>query len=107
CPPGWDPACWFDGRNYLDSLADQAMRDLSRQLLSPAAIAAHGVTAEFTPAHRSADRAIAFLRAHRDEDFFLVVSIDEPHHPFICPEPFASAFEDFELPLGPAGGDPL
>jgi len=107
CPPGWDPRCWFDGRNYLDSLPDAAARDLSRRVLAPADVARHGITAEFTHAHRTAERAIEFVRQHRHEDFFLVVSIDEPHHPFICPEPFASAFQDFDFPLGPGGGDSL
>ena len=37
----------------------------------------------------------------------LVVSIDEPHHPHICPEPFASAFEDFYLPVGSGPVDSL
>src|SRR5688572_3808979 len=106
CPAGWDPAYWFDGRNYLASLPDDAARGLSRRVLGPADVAAHGITSEFTPAHRIADRAMAFLRAHRDRDFLLVVSIDEPHHPWICPEPFVSAFEDFEFPVLNAD-DPL
>lgn len=107
CPPGWDPACWFDGRNYLDSLPDQAARDLSRRVLSPAEVARHGITAGFTHAHRTADRAIEFIRRRQNEDFFLVVSIDEPHHPFICPESFASAFEDFLFPVTAAAEDTL
>jgi uncharacterized sulfatase len=107
CPPGWDPACWFDGRNYLESLPDDAARDRSRTMLSPAEVARHGITSEFTHAHRTADRAIEFIRQHRDEDFLLVVSIDEPHHPFICPEPFVSAFENFVQPIGPSADDPL
>jgi uncharacterized sulfatase len=106
CPPGWDPAWWFDGRNYLDSLPDAAARRLSRQVLVPAEVAARGITSEFTHAHRSADRAIDFIERHRDRDFFLVVSIDEPHHPFVCPEPFASAFEEFRFPV-PNADDPL
>ncbi len=106
-PRGWDPAYWFDGRNYLESLPDQNSRDLSRCVLSPEEIRAHNITADFTHARRSSDRAIDFIRRHRDEDFLLVVSIDEPHHPFICPEPYASAFESFELPIGPAAYDPL
>ena len=105
--PGWDPACWFDGRNYLESLPDEAARDLSRRVLGPDEIKVHGITAEFTHAHRSADRAIDFIRQHREENFLLVVSIDEPHHPFICPEPFASAFDSFEFPIGPAADDTL
>jgi uncharacterized sulfatase len=106
-PAGWDPACWFDGRNYLDSLPDQAARDLSRRILGPDEVKDHGVTAEFTHAHRSVDRAIEFIHRHRDEDFFLTISIDEPHHPYICPEPFVSSFADFELPIGPSAFDPL
>jgi uncharacterized sulfatase len=106
-PAGWDPAIWFDGRNYLESLPDQEARDLSRRVLGPEEIRAYGITADFTHAHRSVDRAIDFIHRHRDEDFLLVVSIDEPHHPYICPEPFASAFEDFELPIGPSAFDPL
>ena len=106
CPPGWDPACWFDGRNYLDSLPNEASRRLSRQALGPAEVAAHGITSEFTHAHRTADRAVEFIRQHRDRDFFLLVSIDEPHHPWICPEPFVSAFKDFEFPV-PNADDPL
>lgn len=107
CPEGWDPAYWFDGRNYLDSLPDDQARSLSRQVLGPQEVAEHGITEEFPHAHRIADRARAFIEKHKDEDFFLVVSIDEPHHPFICPEPFVSSFNDFEFPLGPAGDDPL
>ncbi len=107
CAPGWDPRYWFDGRNYLESLPDDAARALSRQVLDAEAVARHGVTAEFTHAHRTADKARAFIAEHRDRDFFLVVSIDEPHHPYICPEPFVSAFEDFEHRIGPSSADDL
>lgn len=106
CPPGWDPAYWFDGRNYLDSLPDAASRDRSRRVLGPADVARHGIEAGFTHAHRTAERARRFIAEHRDRDFFLVVSIDEPHHPFICPEPFVSAFADRTLPVR-AADDPL
>jgi uncharacterized sulfatase len=106
CPEGWDPSYWFDGRNYLDSLPDAAARALSRRVLGPAEVRAEGVTAEFTHAHRTADRAIRFVEEHRDRDFLLFVSIDEPHHPFICPEPYASAFEGFRFPV-PNAADPL
>lgn len=106
CPPGWETGLWFDGRNYLDSLPDDTARRLSRDPLGPIEVARHGITSEFTHAHRSADRAIDFIHRHRDEDFFLVVSIDEPHHPWICPEPYASAFEDFLFPV-PNASDSL
>lgn len=106
CPAGWNANYWFDGRNYLESLPDDTARALSRRVLGPAEIAAHAITSEFTHAHRTANRAMDFIREHRDRDFFLVVSIDEPHHPWICPEPFVSAFEDFEFPV-PNADDPL
>ena len=64
CPPGWDPEYWFDGRNYLQSLPDEAARDLSRRMLGPKEIAEHGITAGFTPAHRIADRARDFIRRY-------------------------------------------
>lgn len=98
CPPGWDPSLWMDGRNYLDSLPDDESRRLSRLILGPEEIRKHGITSEFTHAHRIADRAIDFVRKHAGEDFLLVVSIDEPHHPHISPEPFCSEFDDFLLP---------
>lgn len=104
CPEGWDPDYWFDGRNYLDSLSETE-KGLSRQVLGPEEVARHGITSEFTHAHRIADRAIRFIEAHQNEDFFLVVSIDEPHAPFICPEPYASAFEAFQFPVPNAGDD--
>jgi len=107
CPPGWDPEYWFDGRNYLESLPNDEARDLSRRMLGPEKVRKYNITAEFTHAHRIADRARRFIEEHRDEDFFLVVSIDEPHHPCIAPEPFVSSFQDFELPIGPAADDDL
>ena len=107
CAEGWDPECWFDGRNYLNSLPDDHARSISRLVHNADDVKANGITEDFTHAHRIADRARVFIEAHRDEDFFLVVSIDEPHHPFICPEPFVSSFDDFEFSLGATGDDDL
>lgn len=50
------------------------------------------------------DRALAFLRERpdgdRDDPFCLWVSYPDPHHPFDCPEPWASLHrpEDVDLP---------
>jgi uncharacterized sulfatase len=111
CPPGWDPDYWFDGRNYLDSLPDDHARDFSRRILSADEIRQHRITPAFTHAHRIVERACRFLEAHRDEDFLLVISIDEPHHPHIAPEPFVSQFDDYHHPVRSAGdsldGKPL
>lgn len=105
CAPGWEPRWWFDGRNYLESLS-AAERAASRRMHDAASVAAEGITSGFTHAHRIADRAVEFIEENRDKDFLLVVSIDEPHHPFIAPEPWVSAFEEFELEL-PNADDPL
>ena len=49
-----------------------------------------------------ADRAIDYLRTHgRDKPFCAWVSFPDPHHPFDCPEPWASLYrqEEVDLPV--------
>jgi uncharacterized sulfatase len=94
CPDGWDARYWYDMRNYLEELTPED-RLRSR---SPAINRDPSLTADFTYAHRCSNRAVDFLNAHGSEDFFLVVSYDEPHHPFVCPEPFASMYQDYQFP---------
>lgn len=94
CPDGWDSQYWYDMRNYLEELTDEE-RFLSR---STAAMENEGITEEFTFGHRCSNRAIDFLQTHHHEDFFLVVSYDEPHHPYVCPEPYAAMYKDYEFP---------
>ena len=65
------------------------------------------IDADFTFGRRCSDRALDFISKHHDEDFLLVVSYDEPHHPFICPEPYASMYEGYEFPKSPAYFDDL
>jgi uncharacterized sulfatase len=62
---------------------------------------------EDTFGHRVCDRAIDFLEKHGNEDFFLAVSLDEPHGPFLCPEPFASMYKDYAFPKTKAMWDRL
>lgn len=102
CPSGWDPEYWYDMRRYLEEMSD-ADRFRSRQ----SGTNKERIPAEFTFAHRVSDRAIAFLQAHRDDDFLLVVSYDEPHDPSLCPEPYASMYLDYELPKRPNVYDTL
>lgn len=47
-----------------------------------------------------ADRAIDFLKQDHDKPFCMWVSFPDPHHPFDCPEPWASLHkpEDVDLP---------
>jgi len=92
CPDGWDAAYWYDMRNYLEELTDDE-RLLSRQIS-----VSHNIPETFTFGHRCSNRAIDFLQNHSDEDFLLVISYDEPHGPFVCPEPYASMYQDYTFP---------
>lgn len=93
CPPGWDPATWYDMRNYLDELTPEE-RVFSRDCSN-----AGKVDAAFTFAHRCSNRALEFIRQHQHEDFLLVVSYDEPHHPWLCPAEYMDMYEGVEWPL--------
>jgi uncharacterized sulfatase len=106
CPDGWDPAYWFDMRNWLETMSPEE-RKLSRELDAPEKVHQHGTTEEFTFGHQCSDRAIDFLAKHGGDDFFLVVSYDEPHHPFTCPPPYCDMFLDFDYPLGESASDSL
>lgn len=90
CPEGWDPDYWYDMRCYLDELSE-ADRKRSRTVCT--------APAEFTFAHRCTERAKAFVEAHKDRDFFLVVSYDEPHHPYVCPPEYMEMHEGLKVPL--------
>ncbi len=97
CPEGWNKDYWYDMRNYLDELSEEE-RLLSRDENS---MLKRDFPAEFTYAHRCSNRAIDFLEKHGDEDFFLTVSYDEPHHPFICPREYWEKYLDYEFPISP------
>lgn len=94
CPDGWDKEYWYDMRNYLEELSDED-RKASR---SPKIMEDREVSEEFTFGHRCSNRAIKFLENHSDEDFFLSVSYDEPHDPYVCPKPYSTMFKDYEFP---------
>lgn len=95
CPDGWDADYWYDMRNYLDELSDED-RLRSRQ---PDQMKAGGFHAEDTFGHRCTDRAVDFLSKYHEEDFFLTVSYDEPHHPFICPPLYSTMYEGYSFPV--------
>lgn len=104
CPEGWDPDYWYDMKCYLDELPDDETRVKSR---IPSTSFDEGFSSEDTYAHRCTDRAIDFVKKHKAEDYFLVVSYDEPHGPFLCPEPYASMYKDYEFPKAPNVWDRL
>jgi uncharacterized sulfatase len=107
CPDGWDDAYWYDGRRYLDELNEEEIHLWRRGLSTLEDLRAHDVRAEFTWAHRVSDRVIDFLEQQSGEPFLLVVSYDEPHHPFACPPEYAAKFEHYDYPVGPAAYDTL
>lgn len=94
CPDGWDEKYWYDMKCYLEELTPEE-RVKSRD---PETSKKNPVTEEFTYAHRCSNRALEFLDNHKDEDFLLIVSYDEPHDPSICPEPFASMYDNYKFP---------
>lgn len=94
CADGWDPDYWYDMRNYLEELTEEE-RYISRQTDS---MEKYDIKEEFTYAHRCSNRAVDFLEKNEDEDYFLVVSYDEPHGPFLCPKDFWSMYEGYEFP---------
>ena len=103
CPEGWDPAYWYDMRNYLEEFSPED-RVRSRDFKT---IYVPDLKADFTFGHRCSNRAIDFLGKHEGDDFCLVVSYDEPHGPCLCPEPYASMYKDHTWPKTENLADPL
>lgn len=102
CPDGWDENYWYDMKCYLDELSDEdKLRSRDPKLCD------EGIEESFTYGHRCSERAIDFLSKYNDEDFLLCVSYDEPHHPFLCPEPYASMYKDYVFPNDPSVMDAL
>lgn len=103
CPEGWDAEYWYDMKRYLDELT-QEERLLSRDASS----SDRNIPESFTYGYRVTQRALAFLEQYQNEDFFLVVSYDEPHGPSLAPEPFASMYgKGVVAQSTPAWDDPL
>lgn len=101
-PDGWDPRYWYDMRCYLEQLSPEDRRR-SRQEKT----ILEGVSEDFCYGHRCSDRAIDFLNSHAGEDFFLVVSYDEPHGPYLCPKKYYDMYDNYEFPITPNVHDTL
>jgi len=104
CPPGYDPAYWFDMRLYLDGMQEA---DRRRSRKKSTSVEGDGIDASFTYGHQVCDRALSFLEKHHDEDFFLTVSLDEPHGPYLCPKQYIDMYEDYVMPVTPDYKDDL
>ena len=103
CPDGWDEDYWYDMRCYLNELSedDRARSRKAKTSFDPE------MTASFTYAHRCSDRAISFLDANKEQDFFLSVSYDEPHAPSLCPAPYNTMYDGVSMPFDANYGDDL
>jgi uncharacterized sulfatase len=103
CPDGWEKKFWYDMRTYLEELTEE------ERIKSRLAESANEpwMTAEFTYGRRCSDRALAFLEENKDNSFFLAVSYDEPHHPFLCPYPYNTMYKDFKIDDNPGYHDDL
>lgn len=116
---GFEPDWWYDGHCYLEEVGRERHRSFV-QAIEGGVSAADGWTAEkaqrvrgHDPAkalreagcreelvwgHRVVDRAIDFLEQVGSEPFVLVVSLDEPHGPFVTPPEFQEMFGDRQIP---------
>lgn len=103
CPDGWDPDYWFDMHNYLEHMSDED-RIRSRQ---PDTSYDPSWGEEMTYAHQCSERAIRYVNEHQGEDFFLTLSLDEPHGPCICPPPYNHMYDDFAFSDDPVFHDSL
>ncbi|MGD1822230.1 MAG: sulfatase-like hydrolase/transferase [Pleomorphochaeta sp.] len=104
CPKGYDEDYWYDMRCYVNELSDEE-KLLSRK--EESSLINGGISEKLTFGHRVSDRALDYIDKHSEEDMFLCVSYDEPHQPYLCPEPYASMYEDYEFPKTPNYYDTL
>ncbi len=109
CPPEWDADYWFDGANYLSELTEKEISLWRNGLNSVEDLQANHIDETFTWAHRISNRAVDFLQqpARTEEPFLMVVSYDEPHHPFTCPVEYLEKYADFYYQLGEKAQDDL
>lgn len=101
--PGWDPAYWYDMRDYLMELTPEE-RVLSRK---PSSEQSPGWPLDRCYAYRSTNRAIKFVSQNREQDYLFVLAFDEPHPPSLCPRKYAEMYRDFAFPMSPNMSDPL
>ncbi|BDH47737.1 putative sulfatase YidJ [Salmonella enterica subsp. enterica serovar Choleraesuis] len=109
CPPEWNPQYWYDGANYLAELTEEEIGLWRNGLNSVEDLRDNNIDASFTWAHRISNRAIDYLGSPQPDDqpFLMVISYDEPHHPFTCPPEYLEKYQDFYYDLGGKARDSL
>lgn len=94
CPDGWDENYWYDMKMYLDEFGEEEREKTRYHKMS----FDEDFSEEKTFGYRCSDKAIEFLQKHSQEDFLLVVSYDEPHHPNLCPPEYHDLYKNYEFP---------
>ena len=110
CPDEWDKNYWYEGANYLAEKTEQEISLWRNGLNSTDDLRTNHIDAGFTWAHGISKRANAFLeeaRANPEQPYLLVLSYDEPHHPFTCPPDYVERYANFAYPLGQKAADTL
>lgn len=108
CPEEWDGKYWYDGANYLAELTDHEIELWRNSLNTAEDLRKHNIGKEFIWGHRISNRGLQFLEERdADKPFLLVLSYDEPHHPFTCPPEYVDKYEDFAYDLGEKATDTL
>lgn len=100
CPEGWDKDYWFDMHNYLEEMCDEDRINSRKSENAP-------WPEEKCYAHGVVDRALDYIEKNKDSDFFLTVSLDEPHGPCLCPAPFDTMYDGFAFADDPVYHDDL
>ena len=78
---GFDPEVWYDLSQFYDEVGHEGVNRFGGWSKGFEDI-------EFCYGHRVADKAINVLQRTHEKPFFLAVEFDEPHGPYICPEPY-------------------
>lgn len=98
CPAGFADEWWYDGRRFVQEVGKDGFDKWRKgKNLKP----------EDCWGRRAAERAGRFIEKHREEQFFLVVSFDEPHGPSSAPEEFYEMYRGTTRPYKPNMGDTL
>jgi len=107
-PEPYEQEFWYDGHDYREDVGEEffewwwtdGMRENYNAEHPPEALRERGITREDVWAGRIVDRAREFVAdVDDDQPYFLVVSIDEPHEPSLCPPEFAERYVDDLPPL--------
>lgn len=110
CPPEWHEDYWYDGANYLEELDDKQIALWRNGLNTIEDLETNQIDETFTWAHRISNRAMNYLDTKSPQDdqpFLMVLSYDEPHHPFTCPPQYLKKYQDYYYDLGPKAFDDL